>query len=827
MFADTHGGDVFRWFDNSVSGRGRKGIEARAIRAIYLQSYVGATVAILLLSLGTLIATKEIDRRSRLDAVNQIEGVLSIADKAISSWAARQKNSTLAIAEYPTVIAEAIRLQEIYTSFGGVGDKDHQSGLRQFLQDDLRFHLIEGYFIVDAYGVSLASSRDDNVGETNQFFSGLYHFLPRTVGEVYITPPLKSDVLLPDANGNLVEGRATMFVVTPVVEVDGELLYLLVRLNPYHGFFDILERGRFRETGESYAFDENDYMVSGSRFEEELTALGMISSDQKSVLNVKVADPGVQLMPGMLSGGEFEEWPPTVMAAQAKQSGFGMNMDGYRNYRGNQVIGAWTWNEELDIGIATEVDHSEIYQTLFLTRQIIILSWISTSVLIIALTVIFTSFRKREAFRTSELEETVKERTRELGVQTERALVAAKEAAAASNAKSAFLANMSHEIRTPLNGVLGMAMVLEDTRLTKRQSEILDIIQSSADDLLTILNDILDFAKIESGHLQLEAIPFQLITELKSVEGLWSSQILNKGLEFNLDCRSFHDCNLIGDPTRLRQIFNNLLSNALKFTERGAIGVRVRQDVLSDCEIQTFVEVQDSGIGIPPDAQNSLFEQFTQVDSSMTRRFGGTGLGLAICRDLIREMGGEIEVESNPGQGTTFSFSIKNECEAVSAPAAEASSEESPQAYQTFLRDAGLQVLVAEDNPTNRQIIEVILKTGNITPTFARDGAQAVAAVEAGDFDLILMDIQMPTMDGIEATKAIQALSTEKSGTPIVALTANVMKEDLELYRATGMADVVTKPVVPEVLFQTIVKVVIEKTSHDFSTVESPIGQQA
>lgn len=801
-------------------------MEARVVRVIYLQSFVGAATAIFLLLLVAFLTSQETDRRGRADAVEQIEGVLSLVNKAIASWADRQKSSTLIKAEDPVLIAEAIRLQEIYSTVGGVERDAHQAGMRRVFELDLHAELIEGYFIVNSDGVSLASSRDANVGTANFFFSSLYHALPTEVGEAYITRPLRSDVPLLGTEQEMVEGRATMFVITPIVETDGVVLYLLIRLNPYRGLFDILERGRFRNTGESYAFDENGYLVSNSRFDDQLRAIGLISEDQDSVFNLRVLDPGQQLQSGqlqsgMLLDGQSDEWPLTKMAEWARRAGYGRDMEGYRDYRGEMVVGAWTWNEVLDIGIATEDDVSEIYSTLNLTNQIIQLSLAFSILLIVALTSIFVSFRKREALRTSLLEDTVEQRTIELGIQTKRAIAAAEEAAKASTAKSAFLANMSHEIRTPLNGVLGMAQILEETELTKRQGEIVTIVRNSADDLLTILNDILDFAKIEAGHLTLEEIPFQLPAELKSVENLWAHQVFEKGLQFNIDFTGVLDGSIVGDPTRLRQVFNNLLSNALKFTEKGSIQVRVNQEMVTGTRIKTRVEVQDTGMGISDKALTSLFEQFTQADSTTTRKYGGTGLGLTICRDLIHEMGGEIDVESTVGEGTTFSFFIESDFVDGSQVARHTQADESPHAIRSYLKDAGLKVLVAEDNATNQQIIEVVLKTGNITPVFANDGVEALAAVEAEEFDLILMDIQMPRMDGIEATAAIQSLPSDKAKIPIIALTANVMREDCEGYIASGMTDVVTKPVEPEVLFKTIVRAMFRKSSDGSFTQES------
>jgi len=375
-------------------------------------------------------------------------------------------------------------------------------------------------------------------------------------------------------------------------------------------------------------------------------------------------------------------------------------------------------------------------------------------------------------------------------------------AVAANQAKSQFIANVSHEIRTPLNGVLGMAQVLAAGDLSATQRQRVDIIHSSGEVLLSILNDVLDFSKIEAGKLDLEMTPFDPVKVVRDVEAAFSAVAETKGLtlglrlagrpgEARLDAPSIDDLYL-GDPTRVRQIISNLVSNALKFTPSGDVSI-----VLSCLDEGVVVSVADTGIGIPADKLSKLFGQFEQVDASTTRRFGGTGLGLSICHELCRLMGGRIVVDSVFGRGSTFTVHLPLSKVSVAEPAPE----------PALLRQAGnkdadvgadaLRVLAAEDNKINQLVLTTLLQQMGVAPTLVEDGALAVEAWRVGAFDLILMDMQMPVMDGLTAVRAIRAAEelTSRPRSPIIALTADVMSHHLDHYRRAGVDAVVAKPV--------------------------------
>jgi PAS domain S-box-containing protein len=382
---------------------------------------------------------------------------------------------------------------------------------------------------------------------------------------------------------------------------------------------------------------------------------------------------------------------------------------------------------------------------------------------------------------------------------TERALIEAKEdAEAATRAKSAFLATMSHEIRTPLNGVLGMAQAMAAAPLEPAQRERLDVIRQSGETLLTVLNDVLDLSKIEAGRLELEAAEFDIGAVAQGAHAAFAAIAAQKGLAFELTVSRAASGVYRGDSTRVRQVLNNLISNALKFTEAGRVAVRVgrRAGALT-------LTVADSGIGMSDVQQAALFQKFAQADASTTRRFGGTGLGLAICRELAELMGGRIEVKSAAGAGSTFVAILplprgERPARAAAPPvAALARTQAMPAA------GAGLRLLAAEDNPMNQLVLKALLAQIGVEPVMVNDGVDAVAAWESGDWDLILMDVQMPRMDGPTATRFIREreLVQRRRRTPIVALTANAMTHQVNEYLAAGMDGFVAKPIEVERLF--------------------------
>jgi len=382
---------------------------------------------------------------------------------------------------------------------------------------------------------------------------------------------------------------------------------------------------------------------------------------------------------------------------------------------------------------------------------------------------------------------------------------AVKKEKKASEYKSSFVANISHEIRTPLTGIIGMVHLLKTTRLSDEQQEFTDTLDFSANHLLELINMVLDYSKIEAGKLELEKIPFDLKGDITKLVKLFEYKIIEKGLKLILDYRVDATYYLIGDPLRLQQIFLNLLSNAIKFTHNGTITLSVIPILVRKEEIYILFEVKDTGIGIAAEDIDRLFEAFNQISTSISRRFGGTGLGLTISNELIRLMGGEIRVQSEPGKGSIFSFELRfKKGEQIKNRTIE---------YEKEKNVDGLKILLAEDNIINQKIISKMLEKYHVVIDIVGNGVEAVRLYNSNNYDLVLMDLQMPELDGFEATSIIRL--SEKhihNQTPIVAFSANAYEDDRKKAFDAGVDDFLSKPIKPEELYGIIAKYSIKST---------------
>ena len=394
----------------------------------------------------------------------------------------------------------------------------------------------------------------------------------------------------------------------------------------------------------------------------------------------------------------------------------------------------------------------------------------------------------------------LEETNRTLQVQQRETLVLAQslrhardEALKATRAKSEFLATMSHEMRTPLNGIIGMAQVLANTELAPEQREYLDVVAECSTRLLALINEILDLAKIEAGLMTLEVRKTNLRDFLRHIDNHWRHRAIAKGLAFRMTVENDVPTVVAFDEVRLRQVLENLLSNAFKFTERGEIQIRVSLVCGAGNQTDIRFEVRDTGRGIAVENHERIFQPFVQSDSSITRRFGGTGLGLAICKKIIALMGGAIGMESAPRQGATFWVTCP--CPAEIGAGAHARAQEADAASRPRTDCPVLDVLVVEDNEINQKVVTTMLTLLGHRATIANNGLEALALTNDSAFDVILMDLQMPEMDGAAAARAIRQRADRSCRTPIIGLTASALESDRNACLAAGMTAVITKPI--------------------------------
>ena len=768
------------------------------------------TIAVILFVIAGVVLKKAEDTINDNLTYN-LNTLLTSTHNRLSSWV---QNELIALDVFSnnTELVELVeRLLVVPVSPEALTSTPAQAEIRQFFEERANDFGNQGFFIISPEMISLASKRDENVGTTNFIHKVKPELLEAVLaGQNVFIPPIRSDVQLDERAELSDKLPPTMFFAAPIRNADGQVIAIITRrIDPSDDFSALFTAGFIGKSGETYAFSKTGLLLSRVRFENQLKRIGLIAENDTALLNVRIADPGKNILTAPFTSTEVSSWPLTQMAQSATNGFKNFNFDGYNDYRGIPVVGTWLWDETLQIGIAAEMDHKESFELLNIFKYTII-GILGFSLVLIFGGTLFTLSMGTKATRSlsrshNELESIVTERTAELqhtmtristiidnasdgiivindrgiieefspsaeqmfgykredilgqdvtqimehafhnidiqsaenqyiieqkgtrkdgsqfdiGIaigdarldnvhiftgmvrditlkkEQESALEAAKTSAEeATQAKSDFLANMSHEIRTPMNAIIGMSYLALQTQLDDKQTDYVNKIHSSANSLLGIINDILDFSKIEAGKLSLEQAPFNLQEALDHLVQIISFKSQQKGLELLIDLAPNVPLGLSGDSLRLCQILINLANNAIKFTETGAIIVKISVNQQSDSQATLQFSVSDTGIGMNEEQLGRLFQSFSQADASTTRKYGGTGLGLTISKSLSEMMGGRIWVESEPGKGSTFSFTANF-----------ALSEEAISVESSAPDLAHLNLLVVDDGEAAREIL--------------------------------------------------------------------------------------------------------------------------
>lgn len=713
----------------------------------------------LLMSIFCFWGIESIKIKNRKSIEDSLSTILQTTKEALIKWTNSNKKQI-------QIIANNYNLK----SNGAINDKY----FNQFIDNKIA----SSFFIINTEGINEYSTDKAAIDKLNPIFSNANNKFNEAVqGKNVFIAPIKY------------KEQSKLFFITQLK--DSRLLAM--GLNPSQEFTRIHYLGRLGQSGESYSINERGYILSESRFTDDLHELNLLKKNENTILNLRMVVP------------DANENNFTFMTKNLLKKKDGINLDGYLDYRGQKVIGAWSWISSLNLGMATEIDYKEIMSSYALTKIVLItitvISILTPLLFSVIVLYLFNKSTQKIMEVNDNLEQRVKLRTKELSL-------AKKDAERANEAKSIFLANMSHEIRTPMNSILGFTDVLISKIQDEKHLHYLKIILMSGKSLLSIINDILDISKIEAGKYHLEIIPTDLNALLTYLQESFSKRVEDKNLDFEIIKEGEEIPNYVQlDPNRLKQILINLIGNAVKFTDEGKITVKL--NTVREINQQTYTiifSVQDTGMGIAKDDLDSIFEAFEQQRGQSNDKYGGTGLGLSISKKLIELMDGTLNVTSVQGEGATFTVSLNNV--QVSDPSLIREYITTDENKET-LNIAGLTILIVDDIQRNIDLLSAYFEEDNVNLLIAKNGHEGVNIALEELPDVILMDMRMPVMNGIEASKILKS-HEDTEDIPIIAISASsTTSEQEELMDITDFY--LSKPVEKNKLYKVINKLTTEE----------------